>query len=68
MGGQKMYYGNIKKSDIANGIGVRVSLLSVDVLTIAKVVLMKKPGILNTDRFLRRRRRSRSFSGWSHPM
>ena len=39
-----MYYGNIKKTDIANGTGVRVSLfVSADVT--ARTVLTVKRGI-----------------------
>lgn len=41
-----MYYGNIKKTDIANGTGVRVSLLSAVADVTARTVLTVKRGIL----------------------
>ncbi len=41
-----MNYAEIKECDVANGPGVRVSLLSVAVHTTAKNVLTPKHGIL----------------------
>ena len=41
-----MNYGNIKEYDIANGEGVRISLLYPAADTIVRVVLMQKHGIL----------------------
>ena len=41
-----MNYADIKKIDVANGEGVRVSLFVVDVIIIAKDVLISVHGIL----------------------
>mgnify|MGYP000282014506 CR=1 FL=1 len=57
-----MNYGNIKECDIADGPGVRVSLLFPAAATIVKAVLIQKPGIFNMAFLLQRKHRIRSWS------
>ena len=57
-----MNYGEIKKYDIANGEGVRVSLFVSVVPTIAKAVLIRLPRILITGNRLLRNRNSKALS------
>ena len=45
-----MYYGEIKKCDIANGEGVRVSLLYPDVPTTVPDALIRIRGILHMEK------------------
>ena len=49
-----MYYGTIKKYDIANGPGVRVSLF-----VTARAVSMRRRGISDMDSYIQKRRRKR---------
>ena len=53
-----MYYGEIKKCDIANGEGVRVSLFE-GVRIIVRDVSMQILGILNTEANIQIRRKKR---------
>ena len=52
-----MHYGEIKNYDIANGIGVRVSLFVWDAPTIANIVFSRKPGISPMENPLQKKRR-----------
>lgn len=51
-----MHYADIKKADIANGLGVRVSVLLVVVIINVKIVLIKKLGILIMEKNLHKKK------------
>ncbi len=54
-----MYYGEIKKCDIANGPGVRVSLFVSDAPIIVRAVLMRKHGVLSMESLLQKKQKNR---------
>lgn len=54
-----MYYGTIKKYDIANGPGVRVSLFVSAAAITARAVSMRRRGISDMDSYIQKRRRKR---------
>ena len=54
-----MYYGTIKKYDIANGPGVRVSLFVSGCRHHCKGCLMRRRGISDMDSYIQKRRRKR---------
>ena len=58
-------YADIKYCDVANGKGVRVSLLSAAVPITVKDVLMKKHGIFSMESLLRKIRSGRSWLIWT---
>ncbi len=52
-----MYYGNIKKNDIANGKGVRVTLFVSGVQIIVRIVSSQKHGTLIMVSLIQRKRK-----------
>ena len=61
-----MNYADIKYCDVANGKGVRVSLLSADVRITAKGVLTRRHGIFITESHLQKKRRNRYWIIWTN--
>ena len=61
-----MNYADIKYCDVANGKGVRVSLLSAAVPITVKDVLMKKHGIFSMESHLQKKRRNRYWIIWTN--
>ena len=57
-----MNYGEIKKYDIANGEGVRVSLLCPGAPITVRDALTRKPGIFLLEKNTHRRRKKRSLT------
>ena len=53
-----MYYGEIKNCDIANGVGVRVSILYRAAEICARTVSNPRHGILSTESHLQKIQRS----------
>lgn len=59
-----MNYGEIKKTDIANGFGVRVSLLYPDAPTAARTASTARPGISPTASPSPPKRRKSCWKRW----